>query len=444
MEKHILSLAIAFEAIANNKMRALLTALGIIFGVASVIAMLSIGAGAKEEILEQMKLIGVNNIIVKAKEFDAKESNSDEAKKNKYSPGLSVEDMLSIAKVLPDVDAISPEIVIDKSVMSKSKKIDSRLIGVDNPYFDINNFELETGKFFNGSQILSGAAVCVIGYELKKKLFPSSDPIGKTVKCGNIWLTIVGVLKSRRVTEQAQQNLGMRDYNIDLFVPYKTVLLRYRNRSQITQAKIDALNNSDDDDDEGGAQKAVIPESIHQLDKIIVKVRDTESLSASADLISRLLKRKHYNVIDFEIFIPELLLKQQQKTKDIFNMVLGAIGGISLLVGGIGIMNIMLASVYERIKEIGLRIALGAKQNDVILQFLYEAVLISVSGGIIGIILGVSMSFIVSAFADIKTIITFSSIFVSFGVAVLTGLVFGISPARKAAMQDPITSLRHE
>lgn len=443
MEKHLLSLSIAFEAIANNKMRALLTALGIIFGVASVIAMLSIGAGAKEEILEQMKLIGVNNIIVKAKEFDAKESNSDEAKKNKYSPGLSVEDMLSIAKVLPGVEAISPEIVIEKSVMSKSKKIDSRLIGVDNPYFDINNFELETGKFFNESQILSGAAVCVIGYELKKKLFPSSDPIGKTVKCGNVWLTIVGVLESRRVTEQAQQNLGMRDYNIDLFVPYKTVLLRYRNRSQITQAKIDALNNNNDDD-EGGKKESVIPESIHQLDKIIVKVKNTELLSASADVISRLLKRKHYNVIDFEIFIPELLLKQQQKTKDIFNMVLGAIAGISLLVGGIGIMNIMLASVYERIKEIGLRIALGARQKDVILQFLYEAVLISVSGGIIGIILGISISYIVSLFADIKTIITFSSIFVSFGVAVLTGLVFGISPARKAAMQDPITSLRHE
>lgn len=444
MEKHLLSLNIAFEAISNNKMRALLTALGIIFGVASVIAMLSIGAGAKEEILEQMKLIGVNNIIIKTKEFDDKSANKNEAKKNKYSPGLNIEDMLSIANVLPEVEAISPEIMIEKSVMSKNKKVDSRLIGVDNPYFDINNFEIETGKFFNKHQLQSGAAVCIIGFELKKKIFPSESPIGKSLKCGNIWLTVVGVLKSRNVSEEAQENLGMRDYNIDLFVPYKTVLLRYRNRSLITNAKIEAANNTEEDEEGNSLNKNVQEGSIHQLDKIIVKIKETEKLSLSADIISRLLKRKHYGVIDFEIFIPELLLKQQQKTKDIFNWVLFAIAFISLLVGGIGIMNIMLASVYERIKEIGLRIALGAKQNDVILQFLYEAVLISVSGGIIGIILGVSFSYIASIFADIKTIITFSSIFVSFGVAVLTGLVFGIFPARKAALQDPITSLRHE
>ena len=318
------------------------------------------------------------------------------------------------------------------------------MIGVDNSYFEINNFELEFGKLFNVKHLQVGSSVCIIGFELKKRLFPSENPIGKSIKCGNEWLTIVGVLGSRKVTEQAQENLGMRDYDLDLFVPYRTVLLRFKNRSLITEAKIEAENNVEEDEDGNKVDKKEENGSIHQLDEIIIKVKDSKKLGASADIISRLLKRKHYNVVDFEIFIPELLLKQQQKTKDIFNWVLGAIAFISLIVGGIGIMNIMLASVYERIKEIGLRIALGAKQKDVVLQFLYEAILISVSGGIIGVLLGVLIAFIVSAFADIKTIITLFSILVSFSFAVITGLVFGIFPARKAALQDPITSLRHE
>jgi putative ABC transport system permease protein len=182
----------------------------------------------------------------------------------------------------------------------------------------------------------------------------------------------------------------------------------------------------------------------HQLDRLVIQVSETPSLQPSAEVLSRLLKRKHYDMVDFEIEIPELLLKQQQRTNDIFNYVLGAIAGISLLVGGIGIMNIMLASVLERIKEIGLRLSIGAKKSDVTQQFLFEAVMISVSGGIIGVILGVSMAYVVSEFADIPTLISFSSIVLSFGVAATVGLIFGIAPARKAASQDPITSLRYE
>jgi putative ABC transport system permease protein len=182
----------------------------------------------------------------------------------------------------------------------------------------------------------------------------------------------------------------------------------------------------------------------HQLDRLVIQVEATELLSPSAEIISRLLERKHYNVIDYEIEIPELLLKQQQRTNDIFNYVLGAIAGISLLVGGIGIMNIMLASVLERIKEIGLRLSIGAKKTDVVQQFLFEAIMISVSGGLIGVVLGISMAFVVSEVADIPTIVTFSSIILSFGVAATVGLIFGIAPARRAASQDPITSLRYE
>ncbi|MFT4741975.1 MAG: putative ABC transport system permease protein, partial [Marivirga sp.] len=182
----------------------------------------------------------------------------------------------------------------------------------------------------------------------------------------------------------------------------------------------------------------------HQLDKLTVQVGDSKKLSETAEIISRMLRRRHYSVVDFEVTVPELLLKQQQRTNDIFNLVLGAIAGISLLVGGIGIMNIMLASVMERIKEIGLRLSLGAKKSDVVNQFLFEAVMISISGGVIGVILGVVFAYLVASFAEIPTIISGISIVISFGVAATVGLIFGIAPARKAANQDPITSLRHE
>jgi putative ABC transport system permease protein len=199
------------------------------------------------------------------------------------------------------------------------------------------------------------------------------------------------------------------------------------------------VSNADEDD------KTVLErKNYHQLDRLVIQVEETSRMAGTAEILSRLLERRHYNVIDYEIEIPEMLLKQQQRTNDIFNYVLGAIAGISLLVGGIGIMNIMLASVLERIKEIGLRLSIGARKDDVVQQFLFEAIMISVSGGLIGIMLGVTMAYLVSTFANIPTIVTFTSIILSFGVAATVGLIFGIAPARKAASQDPITSLRYE
>jgi putative ABC transport system permease protein len=196
--------------------------------------------------------------------------------------------------------------------------------------------------------------------------------------------------------------------------------------------------------DDQSEQEDSAPVNYHQIDKLVVQVDETNMLNPVAEIISRVLERRHYEVVDYQITIPELLLKQQQRTNQIFNFVLGAIAGISLLVGGIGIMNIMLASVLERIKEIGLRLSLGAKKQDIVTQFLFEAVMISVSGGLIGIALGVLLAVLVAEFADIPTIITFASVLLSFGVAATVGLVFGITPAKRAASQDPITSLRYE
>ena len=303
---------------------------------------------------------------------------------------------------------------------------------------------------FNDEQLKFGAPVCIIGSALKSRFFPTENPIGKTMKVGTHWLTIVGVMSERVVSQASISKLGIRDFNMDVYIPLQSVLVRYRNRDLITAEAlrlaaqnsrgfvfINGQNNANSDNE---AEK----KNYHQLDRLVLQVDKTEKLQATAEIISRMLKRRHFDVVDYEIEIPELLLKQQQRTNDIFNYVLGAIAGISLLVGGIGIMNIMLASVLERIKEIGLRLAIGAQKSDVVQQFLFEAIMISVSGGIIGVILGVVFAYLVSSFAGIPTIISFASIILSFGVAATVGLIFGIAPARRAAAQDPIASLRYE
>ena len=358
-------------------------------------------------------------------------------------------DVRNIEAAIPGIEKVSPEIIIDTYVIRGGLRRSAKLIGIVPSYFDIYNFSLNDGKIFNHEQERLGLPVCVIGNSIKTKFFPTENPIGKTIKVGQHWLTVIGTLNERLISSSAISKLGIRDFNMDIYVPLQSVLIRYKNRDKITaeQLRLEAMRSQGNvygaaaaNDQETELEK----KNYHQLDRLVIQVKDTPLLGSTAEIISRLLERKHYNVIDYEIEIPELLLKQQQRTNDIFNYVLGAIAGISLLVGGIGIMNIMLASVLERIKEIGLRLSIGAKKSDVVQQFLFEAMMISVTGGLIGVTLGITLAYVVSTFADIPTIITFSSILLSFGVAAAVGLIFGIAPARRAASQDPIMSLRYE
>lgn len=450
-QRILANLYIAIDGVIANKVRSLLTALGIIFGVAAVIAMLAIGNGAQKEILEQIKLVGLNNIVIKPiieQEEGKIEEEVGQKEKNKFSPGLTLRDVHNIQVTIPGISKVSPEIIIDTYVIRKGLRRSAKLIGIVPDYFAIYNFSLREGQIFNAEQQRLGAPVCVIGYAIKTKFFPTEDPIGKSIKVGNHWLTIVGILEERLISNSSISKLGIRDFNMDIYTPLQSVLIRYKNRDKITaeQLRLAAIKsrgmvfNATTDANENEQEK----KNYHQLDRLVVQVSATEKLAPTSEIISRLLERRHYDVVDYEIEIPELLLKQQQRTNDIFNYVLGAIAGISLLVGGIGIMNIMLASVLERIKEIGLRLSIGAKKSDVVQQFLFEAMMISVSGGIIGVLLGISLAFVVSEFASIPTIIKFSSILISFGVAATVGLIFGIAPARRAASQDPITSLRYE
>lgn len=443
------NLDIALDAIRQNKMRSFLTSLGIIFGVASVIAMLAIGRGAQEEVLSQMKLLGTNNVIIEpvVQQIDENVSNQSaiQQEKNKYSPGLTLEDMNSIEKQVPYVSSVSPEIIYETSFIRSGRMRSGKLVGVNGNYFRINNFEVEQGKIFTQSQIGEAERVCVIGSDVRAKFFAGQNPIGKEIKAGNVWLTVVGVLQERELSTESIENLGIRNYNLDIFVPVTTALLRYKNRAMVTGQEIQqaiAQRNESNDEENGSSQSQ--PTNYHQIDKLIVQVTDTKYSAPIAEVVRRMLQRRHNTVIDFEVIVPELLLQQERRTQEIFNIVLACIASISLIVGGIGIMNIMLASVVERYREIGVRRAVGAQERDIQLQFLTEALAISITGGVIGIILGIAFSYVIELTAGVVTIVTLTSILISFGVAMVIGVVFGYFPAQRAAEQDPVYALRHE
>jgi len=443
------------DAIRQNKMRSFLTSLGIIFGVASVIAMLAIGRGAQEEVLSQMKLLGTNNVIVEPVVKQLEGNVSDQAtiqqEQNKYSPGLTLEDMNSIRKQIPHVTSISPEIVYETSFIRAGRLRTGKLVGVNKDYLGINNFEIAQGRPFSSLQIKNAEPVCVIGSEVKAKFFAGQNPIGKKIKAGNIWLTVVGVLKERELSTENIQNLGIRNYNLDVYLPATTALLRYKNRAMVTGQEIQqaaaqrnrgSRNSNNNNNEDSNTQTQTV--NYHQVDKLIVHVSDSKYSVGIADILRRMLKRRHNTVVDFEVIVPETLLKQQRRTQEIFNIVLSSIASISLIVGGIGIMNIMLASVVERYREIGVRRAVGAHRRDIQLQFLTEALAISITGGVIGIILGIGLSYVIELTAGIVTIVTLTSIAISFGVAMAIGVVFGYFPAQRAAKQDPVNALRHE
>lgn len=477
INRYFHDIQIAMESIVNNKLKSFLTALGIVFGVGAVISMMAIGNGAQQEILDQIKMVGVNNIVIlPATLEDVEESESTTASQTKkFSPGLQLSDAEAIRQVLPSVMHVAPEVSKVTYITYNGIRQAAKVMGVTSEYFNLYSIGMEEGAIFTPEQELNSMAVCIIGHNVKTRLFQQHDPVGQFIKFGSNWVKVVGVLAqsvgaaSTPVQEEdkdasgtssqarsgslgtlGSESMGMQGYDDQVFIPIRTMLLRQENRAlALTNPN---SGNSGISIGGGGGRRFISVSSTsgstntnyHQLDRITVQVKETEQLNSSQEVISRLMMRRHQNVPDFEVTVPELLLKQQQRTKDIFNIVLGAIAGISLLVGGIGIMNIMFASVMERTKEIGTRLAIGAKKADVIAQFLSEAILISVAGGAIGVILGVVLSILIRSFFDITTLISFGSVVISFGVSAAVGVIFGYSPAKRAAERDPIESLRYE
>ncbi len=404
---------IALRALIDHKFRSFLTMLGIIFGVASVITMLSIGEGAKREAIAKYQDLGVNNIIIREKKLSDAEL---EEVRAKFSKGLSLEDAEVVAQIVPGVENTASQTEISSEIKYTDKSAKSTIIGITPSFIQMMNYETEKGSFISEEQHQQMLKVCVLGAGVAKFLFQNQNPIGKMVKVEDQWLEVVGVMKSKTLFTETVGELAARDLNNDVYIPLSTFLNRFPKENILSS----------------------------EINQITIRVEDSEKLVSTAALIREILNRHHFNNDDFNIVIPFELLKQEEKERQIYNFLLGAIAAISLLVGGIGIMNIMLATVMERTREIGIRRAIGARKSDIMSQFVTEAVAISITGGIIGVVLGVSLSLIVSLFTDVNTYIMGYSIFIAFGFSVLVGISFGYLPAKNAANLNPIDSIRYE
>ena len=406
------ALKMAAVNLGRHKLRTSLTMLGIIFGVAAVLSMLSIGAGAEEEALSVIQKMGMRNILVQAKKFEQEELQI----LRQDSPGLSRRDIESLIKALPDdALAVGKRALKSTQIVSAQGRSDSAVWGVGALFPFVSSLEVEEGAFFLPVDESKSYQVCVLGTTARRKLFGVSEAVGQQIKINEEWFTVVGVLADQLIEQDEFEGIKVANPNNDIYVPLETLLSKFE------------LNPVED-----------------ELDEIVVRVPEGADLPELAALISSMIGSMHRQIDDFSLVVPEKLLQQHRKTQRIFNIVMGAIASISLLVGGIGIMNIMLASVLERTNEIGLRRALGARRRDVGRQFVLEAVTLSLSGALMGISLGYGIAQLVSAFSGWPTVVTPFSVGLGVGVSCTVGLVFGIYPARQAARISPIEALRYE
>ncbi|MDR2085953.1 MAG: ABC transporter permease [Dysgonamonadaceae bacterium] len=407
------NIRLAVRGLADHKFRSFLTMLGIIFGVASVIAMLSIGEGAKREAIAKYQDLGVNNIIVREKKMTEEEL---EEVRAKFSQGLSIKDANVIKEIVPDVERLASQAEITTDVKYADKSVKSTVIGITPDFPVMMNYRLRKGDFINENQYAQRAKVCLLGAGVAATLYQREDPVGKMVKIEDQWLEVTGVLESKTLFTETVGELAARDLNTDVYVPLSTFLSRFSRENVLSS----------------------------EIQQITVQVTQSNRLVEVSQLIHEILKRHHFNNEDYSIVIPYELLKQEEKERQIYNFLLGAIAAISLIVGGIGIMNIMLATVMERTREIGIRRAIGARKADIMRQFVSEAVAISITGGIIGVLLGVSLSLTVSLFTDVSTYIRLYSILIAFAFSVIVGISFGYLPAKNAANLKPVDSIRYE
>ncbi len=403
------------SSLLAHKLRSLLTMLGMIFGVGAVVAMLSITAGAQQETLRQIDLLGVNNIIVDALEATDREGL---LAVREISPGMTFRDYRALTESVPNVEAMSPRKRFQPtSVLPRSDQDLPTVIGVLPNYTDIYSLTLLEGRFFNEEEDLRSAPVCVLGERAKITLLGYEPAVGKHVKMDSVWLEVIGVMATESSSESGIEGLETDDHNNLVVAPLNTVMRRFDNTNSYLKDEIDG---------------------------VFLRVYQDADPIETAEIVRAILTATHNDAGDFSVIVPAGLLAQRQRTQFIFEVVMICIAGISLLVGGIGIMNIMLATVLERTREIGIRRAIGARQRDIVRQFLIEAVLISIAGGLIGIAAGFGGSLIIANIAEWPTVVTATSIFVAFGVSVFIGLLFGIYPAVQAAKLDPIEAIRYE
>jgi len=406
------SLETGLESLRARALRSFLAMLGIIFGVGAVIAMLSIGAGAEREALAIIDAMGMRNVIVSAEE---PETEAERQELRRQSPGLAERDAHALSEAVPGVERVVAKVEVETwSVRASEGSSRPRVVGVSHNYPELVPVVLSEGRFLDARDEASFAQVCVIGPEVRRELFGVGPALGRPLKVNDQWLTVVGVLAPGEGSREIQ-GVDVRGTNEDLLLPVTTAQRKFSR---------DPLASP--------------------LDELVVRLRPGTPVTESAAVVGTLLDRLHGGASDYTITVPEELLEQSQKTQRLFDVVMGAIAGISLLVGGIGIMNVMLATVLERTREIGIRRAVGARRADIRDQFVIEAFTVTAIGGILGIAMGLAIAQGVAWFAGWTTIVTLPSILLAVGVSAGVGLVFGIYPALRAASLDPIESLHYE
>lgn len=418
------------KSIWLHGLRSMLTMLGIVFGVSSVIAMLAVGEGASHEAQEQLRQLGSNTIILKSVKPPSVDRNPMQRGPGSVVYGLTYTDVSTIRNTIPGVRIVVPARIIKEEVWNLTRKVTADIVGTVPWYPEMRKHHVARGRFLSDVEMDNRMNVCVIGEEMARKLFPVDDPIGKNVKVKSDYYKVIGVMEPRGKAASGEDKIGVASGSPNrLYIPLTAAKSRFGEM---------LLRRSS-----GSFESETV-----ELHELTVQVKDQNDVIETGFIIGEILDSRHKND-DYEVIVPLDLLRQAERSAQIFNVVLGAIAGISLLVGGIGIMNIMLASVTERTREIGIRRALGAKKRDIVIQFLTETVILSGTGGLIGVALGITIPFFISIFAamygtPMPTIVTLWAPVLAFSISGLVGVVFGIYPAMRAADMDPVEALRHE
>jgi putative ABC transport system permease protein len=415
LEKWLPDLSQGLDNLFSHKLRSLLTMLGMIFGVSAVVAMLSIGAGAQQKVMAFIEQLGVRNLIVQAKEAQNWQAMQ---KVRRISPGLTLRDYQMILETVSGIENSTPRKKFAPAKVLPRPQLDLPAVyGIKPSYLRIAALETIQGRFFDEKDDLAAAAVCVLGTAAKDSLFGGSEAVGKYVKLDEQWFRVIGVVSPQLSVRTELPGVPADDANNLIYAPLNSVLFRVADSQNFFRDEIDG---------------------------IYLQLANAQESSVKAGLLRSVLNASHGGAADFAIIVPAELLAERRKTEQLFNTVMVAIASISLLVGGIGIMNIMLAAILERTREIGVRRAVGAKQRDIIRQFVIEAVLISFAGGILGVVLGFGMSELIAWFAGWSTVVTVTSVLLAFVVSISVGLIFGTYPALKAARLDPVEAIRYE
>jgi putative ABC transport system permease protein len=420
------ALRLGMKSLLLHKLRSGLTVLGIVFGVAAVISMLSIAEGTARVAEEQIRALGATNIIIRSvKPSEELQASGGNRPAMILNFGLKYSDYDRIVETIPTIRRVLPIREIKKQIRRGSYTIEGRVVGTTEDYADFNLLQIEKGRFLAASDNEKYENFVVLAAETAEKLFPYEDPLSQAIKLGSDYYTVIGVTRKRESSAGIGGSLAAQDYNKDVYIPLNTCKLRFGERII---------------DNRSGSRQA----EETQLTQITIQVGSMDDVLPTVPLIEAAYEPYHPKK-DVEKTVPYDLLLQAQKTARQFTIILGTIAAISLLVGGIGIMNIMLATVTERTREIGIRRALGAKRRDITQQFLIETVVLAGVGGLLGVMVGFTIPQVIIYFIpDQKAVVTGASVMLAFGISVAIGILFGIYPARRAALMDPIEALRHE